>query len=812
MIGRRKIGEILKDRQGLLDDLLKQALELQQLEPGTKLGVALVRIGAVSEEDVAEALAEQLQVAYIDPTDVVVDPSVVWRVSRSVAERRLVMALSRNKDGSILVAMAEPQDQEAIRELEFLLGKRIEPAAASPGRIRQAITRHYSVEAVTNRLLKDVKPEMRELTVTPTYLELDVGKIQQHIERGGAHAYVDLVDFLLINAIERGASDIHLEPQQNGIRVRYRIDGLLRETVTLPAWTQAQMIGRIKVIARMDVAEKRRPQDGKCTATLGGRPIDLRVGTLPSQYGESVVIRILDPAMIKTNLGELGWPPGALRAWYRLLSTPRGMLLVVGPTGSGKSTSLYASIHRLNGENVSIVTIEDPIEYTLDGLTQVQVNARAGITFASSVKAMLRQDPNVVVIGEIRDPETAEAAVDAATTGHLVLSTLHTSNAIAAITRLLDLKVAPYLLSDAMTGVVSQRLMRRVCPDCSVAADPTPEEWERLGLPDISLGGNTRRPGPGCPTCQYMGYSGRFGIFELLPFNREIGQMVQDGAGESDLWSFAIGDGMVTLLEDAVHKVKQGKTTLEEVARVVPTSDYPRAVLQHIVRKLRASSPEGARDESTADSVSLLSVEDQVVPVVQNEFDDEIWDDPPEIKPVTRVTPEETHDDSLDASIDAPLMEAPAPVSPIDAPEPPALEPEPVTLPVRQPKTGRPTILIVDDADEILQLVGLTLEDDYDIRTATDGVEALESIAEQRPDMLVLDVMMPRKTGYEVCTELKADPDLRDIPVLMLSARGETSAVKKGFYAGADDYLPKPFDPEELLLRSKALLRRAGWF
>ena len=341
MLGRKKIGEILQARRGLLDDLLNQALELQNVEPETKLGVALVRIGAVTEEDVAEALAEQLSLDYIDPTNTKVDPACVWQVNRTIAERRMVFPI-RKQAGGTLVAMADPQDHDAIRDLEFALKGRVVQVVASPQRIHQAILRHYSVEAVASRLLKDVKPEMRQLTVAPTYLQLDAGKIQNHLKRGDSQVYVDLVDFLLINAIERGASDIHLEPQAKGIRVRYRIDGLLRETVLLPSWAQSSLTGRIKVLASMDVAEKRRPQDGKVSARLGGRPIDLRVGTLPSQYGENVVIRILDPMMIKANLAELGWPAHALTKWYRQLATPRGMLLVVGPTGSGKSTTLYA--------------------------------------------------------------------------------------------------------------------------------------------------------------------------------------------------------------------------------------------------------------------------------------------------------------------------------------------------------------------------------------------------------------------------------------------------------------------------------------
>ncbi len=754
MSERKKLGEILHETTGLSPGSLAQALSQQAEDPKRQLGELLVELGAVNEEDIAAALAEQLELIYVDPTVVEVDPSIAWKMNRNVAERMQCIPIRKELDGTVLVAMAHPEDHETRRDLEFAIRGRVSTAVASPTRIQQAITRHFSVESVANRLLSGVKPELRTLTVTPNYLELDAGKIQSHIERGGSNAFVDLVDFLLINAIERGASDIHLEPQKDGVRIRLRIDGLLREALTLPQWALSQTVGRIKVIGNMDVAEKRKPQDGKATAGMGGREIELRIATLPSQYGESVTIRVLDPKMIRTSLSDLGWPRDTLKSWYRLLSQPRGMLLVVGPTGSGKSTTLYASIHRLNSGSTSTVTIEDPIEYTLPGITQVQVNTKAGITFAASVKAMLRQDPNVIVIGEIRDPETAAAAIDAAQTGHLVLSTLHTSNAVAAVTRLLDLDVPGYLLGGALAGVVAQRLVRKVCSDCSIPANPVQEDWERIGLPPIDLGPDARRAGPGCPTCQYMGYEGRIGVFELLPFSSEMGQLVQSGADEHQLWARAREDGMRTVYEDAIHKVREGKTTLEELARVVPVGDYPRAVMAGTIRALKSTG--------------------QASPVTPAEPDPTELPTPPKPERVVAANP-------------APPKGGPA------------------------LKIGRPVALIVDDADEILELVGLTLEDDYDIRTASDGVEAMASVAQQRPDLIVLDVMMPRKTGYEVCNELKDDPETSGIPILMLSARGETAHVKKGFYAGADDYLPKPFDPEELLLRSRALLRRSGW-
>jgi type IV pilus assembly protein PilB len=774
MIAHRRIGEILVE-QGLLEAKLREALQIQQLMPGTPLGVALVRIGAVTEEDVAAALAMQLGLRSVDLDHVRVEPRVVWLLDRATAERRSVLPYQRRADGTVLLACTDPRDAQGIREIEGRLGGKIELGVCTPAQLRLAIERHYGLESVAERMLRGVDPALRKMTITPTCLELDAKAIQDHLRAGKAHLYVELVNLLLINAIERRASDIHIEPQHDGIRVRLRIDGVLREVLSLPDWTQTSLISRFKVLAQMDVSERRRPQDGKASVRLGLKNLDLRVATLPSQYGESMVIRLLDPDILTQDFGDLGWSPDLLRTWYRLLTAPRGTLLVVGPTGSGKSTTLYASIQRLNTEGTAIVTVEDPIEYTVPGITQVQVNEKAGVTFAKSVRALLRQDPNVVVIGEIRDEETAQAALQAATTGHLVLTTLHTDNAVAALTRLLDLDVPRYLLGSALTGIVSQRLVRRVCPECAIPDRISPEDWMRLGLPPADLGERAVRVGPGCPRCQYIGYDGRIGIFEMLSFGRTISQLVQEGCTENELWDAAVEEGLKTLLQDGIEKVIAGVTTLEEVARVVSIADYPREALRSALANLGLNTLANAPEPVVEAATTSLEAFDEIA----------------EIEEISQSA----------------LVELdPVALEPIDAPD---LAPASLSRPARP--RSRPVVLVVDDAQEILQLVSMALEDDYEIHTAEDGLEAMSAVDRVRPDLIVLDVMMPRMSGYEVCQALSEKPETKDIPVLMLSARGEKAHVKKGFYAGADDYLPKPFDPEELLLRSRALLRRSGW-
>jgi len=778
MSGHRLLGEILIER-GLLESAISDALKVQQMEPETRLGVALVRMGLVTEDDVAEALSSQHGIPYVDPLSMQVSPSLVWKVSRRIAEQRQLLPIQRNPDGKILVAMADPLDGDAIRELEFSLNASVQAAAAAPSRLRKAIYRHYSMEPITERMLGGVAPELRRLTRAPNYLELDPRAVQLHLQGRDRdrQVYVDLVNFLLINAIERGASDMHLEPQLTELRVRFRIDGMLREAVRLPGWAQDPIISRMKVLAKMDVAQRRRPQDGKVSATFGDRRVELRVATMPSQHGETMVVRLLDPRMIQQDLAGLGWRREALQTYYQLLGTPRGLVIVCGPTGSGKSTTLYATIHRLNSEQTSIVTIEDPVEYALPGITQVQVDPHQGVTFAGSVKAMLRQDPNVLVIGEIRDDQTATASVDAATTGHLVLSTLHTSNVVAAVTRLRDLSVPDYMLGAAVSGLVAQRLMRRVCPDCSAPAEPTPEDWSRLGLKAIPLGDRARRVGAGCPRCQYMGYQGRIGVFEILTFDQHLSGLIQEGVSEAKIWEWVQHEQFVTLFEDAMRRVIDGETTLEELGRVVPVADYPNMVVDEALRRLSGGA---------APPAPLTPVVIPAVAFVERSL-------------VTRT----------EALAEAEAITEETPAEPTWIPED-ALDDAPAHL-APPPKLGRPEVLVVDDAEEILQLVRMTLEDDYDIRLARDGVEAMDAVASSHPDLIILDVMMPRMSGYEVCQALKEYEDTSDIPVLFLSARGETSHIKKGFYAGADDYLPKPFDPEEMMLRVRALLRRTGW-
>ncbi len=717
---RKKLGEVMVELGSVGVEQVDAALAEQAARRGRLLGRVLVESGATDDVAVAQALSRQLGLPYVDPLTRTVDANLIWKLARKLAERH--KALPIEKSGRMVhVVMADPRDSGAIRDLEFAMGMSVKAMVGPESAILRAIHRHYDLEPQAQRLLADVPKEYRAPVTSPVTLELDGASIEKHLQKGG-NAYIEMLNFLLVNAIERGASDIHMEPEPTGLRVRFRIDGLLREVLQLPTWAAQPVATRVKVVGRMDVTEHRRPQDGRATAELGRRSVDLRLSTVPSRFGEAIVIRVLDSRTLKVDLGALGWNPKGLSSFFHLVSQPQGLILVVGPTGSGKTTTLYACINRLRGESASIVTVEDPIEHTVTGVRQVQVDERAGLTFASIARSVLRQDPNVLVIGEIRDPESAAAAIDASTTGHLVLSTMHTGNSVAAVTRLRDLEVPNYLAGHALLGVVAQRLVRKVCPECSTSATPGAEDWQRLGLAPRDLGPKVRAAGPGCPTCLYTGYNGRVGVFEILRMTESIRAVVLAGGNESELWREARKAGFTSMMEDALAKIREGLTTMEEVARLVPADVW--------------STPA-----------------------------------PEEAAPAPETTP------------------APASAAPLRA---------------------RPLVLVVDDAPEIRNLIEATLEDQYDLVFAADGVEALEQVERHSPDLVALDVMMPRMSGYEVCKRLKEAPATAELPVLILSARGDSTHIKEGFHVGADDYLPKPFDPEEMELRVKALLRRSG--
>ncbi|MBN2405720.1 MAG: Flp pilus assembly complex ATPase component TadA [Coriobacteriia bacterium] len=548
---RERIGEILI-RGGLITpEQLDEALARQRAEGG-KLGQILVRTLVLTEEDIGRTLAEQKGYPFISLTVYAVDRSAVSMIPERIARRRLVLPVGF--DGtSIVLAMADPLDIEAIDDVKLQTGMSVNPVVASPTQIQYAIDKYIaSADAVQDILLADDEPVPDEVLTGDEDVPI-----------------VRLVNQLIREGVADDASDIHIEPSDKGVRIRYRIDGVLHEVMQLPLSAKAGLISRIKVMADMDIAERRRPQDGRIAVMVDGRAIDFRVATLPTPQGESIVIRILNQDDRVHSLEDLGMSATHLEIVQRFLSRPYGAVLVSGPTGSGKTTSLYAGLLMLNEESRKIITIEDPIEYQIGGITQMAVNPGIGLSFSRLLRTVLRSDPDIVLVGEIRDPETAEIAIRAALTGHLMLSSIHTNDAPSTLTRLVDMEVAPYVTSSALVGVVAQRLARRLCPACKKKVRTSKAQLEAIGF-SAEEAATVKPYGPvGCDECFGTGYRGRIGLFEIMEMTDDVRRLFLKQAPSEQLRDAALANGMQTMRRDALDKVAQGVTSIDEIERVV---------------------------------------------------------------------------------------------------------------------------------------------------------------------------------------------------------------------------------------------------
>jgi len=561
------LGEYLVRTGVITPEQLQAGLE-QQSRTGCLLGEALVSLGFLTKETLFVQLAEFLGVPYISLRTTPPDPDAARMISARLAHRYQLIPV-RRQGNRLTVAMATPTDIAAEDELRAITGLEIEPALADPEEIEDAISRIFDVM------------QNAELAVTRSKTTARETKAAQEapppVEEG---PIVGLVQSLLVKAIRERASDVHVEPQQHDLRVRYRVDGMLHEVMRQDQSLQPAIITRIKVLAGMDIAERRLPQDGRFTMTVDGKSYDIRVSTLPSQYGEKAVLRILEKSGGIRSLSELGFTEETRQRIEALLSRPHGLFLVVGPTGSGKSTTLSAALSYLNRDTINIVTVEDPIEYEIPGTTQTQVNPRAGLTFATALRHILRQDPDVIMVGEIRDRETAEMAIQAALTGHMVLSTLHTNDAPSTVIRLLDMGVEPVLLASSLAGVLSQRLVRLLCPHCRESY-VLPKGTKIAGLelePDqILYRPPTQRSGEPCPHCIH-GYAGRTVVAELMEVDNTIRDLILSRASTHELREAALKNGMIPIREDGLRRVRAGETSLEEVLRVTETS--PQALLE----------------------------------------------------------------------------------------------------------------------------------------------------------------------------------------------------------------------------------------
>ena len=557
---RKRLGEILIERGKLDSAGLERALRLQQ-ESGERLGALLVTLGIVAQRDVAEALASQLGLPLVDASGYPELPILEERISARFLREARALPL-REDERELALAMADPTDDYTIGAFRMVTGRDVRPLVAIPTELEAALERLYGTgRSAVGQIVGDVEQRSGD------DLSFDAD-VQQLKDLAAEAPVIRLVSLIITNALETRASDIHIEPFENRLVVRYRIDGVLHEVESPPRRLSAAVISRVKIMANLDIAERRLPQDGRIRLRVQGKEIDLRVSTVPTMHGESVVMRILDKGGVALDFTKLGFWDDTLQRFTDVLVQPHGILLVTGPTGSGKTTTLYTALDRLNQPDVKILTVEDPVEYQMPGINQIQVKPQIELTFANALRSIVRQDPDVIMIGEIRDLETAEIAVQSALTGHLVLSTVHTNDAPSTVNRLLDMGVEDYLLTSTVIGILAQRLVRTLCGNCKEPYTALPEVVSELGLDRFAQSPITLYHPKGCPQCAQTGYTGRIGIYEMLPMTDPMRSLVMKHAIATELRAQAIREGMLTMYEDGLRKAVAGVTTFEEVLRV----------------------------------------------------------------------------------------------------------------------------------------------------------------------------------------------------------------------------------------------------
>jgi len=565
---KKDLGELLVEDKLITERQLLKAVEATK-KTSESLQKTLVTMGYVTEKDITEVLGKQMGVSFIDLDNYDLDPELARSIPEHLAQRYKVIPVAE-KENKLTLAMVDPLNVIAIDDIRLITGFDIEPVIATEDSILKAINRQFGVTdlAEVQETVKDISAtDFGPLEVEEAVEEeIALDKLKELVDEA---PIVRVVNLIISQAINDKASDIHIEPEAKQVRVRYRVDGVLHDVMSPPKHIQAPMVSRVKIMANMDIAERRIPQDGKIHLRHDNREFDLRVSTIPCIHGEKVVMRILDKSSVMLGLNKLGFYPDVQMAFENIVEKPYGMILVTGPTGSGKSTSLYSVLNKLNTGDRNIITVEDPCEYQLPGVNQVQVNEKAGLTFASALRSFLRQDPDIIMVGEIRDTETARIAVEAALTGHLVLSTLHTNDSSGAITRLVEMGVEPFLCASSIIGVLAQRLARGICPNCKESYTPPIESIKRFGLSAFTDTEITFYKGRGCDHCKMTGYRGRQGIFEVLTISDRVRGLILQRASTTEIRQSAMEEGMKTMQDDGLRKVLDGITSIEECLRVV---------------------------------------------------------------------------------------------------------------------------------------------------------------------------------------------------------------------------------------------------
>ncbi|QDU93031.1 GspE/PulE family protein [Lignipirellula cremea] len=563
-------------RRGSLS--LDQASEASQMarEAGISVQDALLKVGYARSDEVMRAVAEEHDLEYVDLNEITIPDNVIEMVPESVARENVILPMAEF-DGSLKIILSDPRDVKTMENLTFILNRSVSPALAPRENILEAINRYYGqIEGESaDSMLQEFTDTAIDFTET-TDDDLSSGEV---VDENSA-PLVRLVHMMISEAVQRRASDIHVEPFEERVRIRYRIDGVLHERDNVPRRLLGALVSRIKILAKLDIAERRRPQDGRIKVTVGEKELDLRVSTIPTNHGQSVVMRLLDKDNIKISTRQLGLSERDYDRFQGLIKRPNGIILVTGPTGSGKTTTLYASLNALNRPDRKIITAEDPVEYYLPGINQVEIRHDIGLDFARVIKAMLRQAPNIILVGEMRDQETASMGIQASLTGHLVLSTLHTNDAPSAVTRMIDIGVPGYLVASSVIAIMAQRLVRTICPKCKVPYTPKESVLAEAGIPPELAAKASFARGKGCGNCQKKGYRGRLGIYELLMVTSKIRELIFDDADTAEIRKMAISQGMSTLYADGMDKVMRGITSFEEVYRVAKKTEQDDMALQ----------------------------------------------------------------------------------------------------------------------------------------------------------------------------------------------------------------------------------------
>jgi type II secretory ATPase GspE/PulE/Tfp pilus assembly ATPase PilB-like protein/ActR/RegA family two-component response regulator len=720
-----------------------------------------VAAGAATDEQILTALSDRFRFKLADLSQA--ERGARELVPEQVARRYHLLPV-RATDSFLEIATANPFDLDCEKTLAFATGREVRMLLASPATIHEKLDELYRPENVIDRLLEG----MEGAEVTQLEDDQMVDEISVSAEQAAQRPVVRLVDLILSEGILSRASDIHIEPEEGGVAVRYRIDGVLRQVMKVPRAAGLPLISRLKIISTLDIADRLRPQDGRARVAVNGTPVDLRVSTLPASLGEKVVIRILDARRTVLSLDSLGLLDDEAAAIRELLENRDGIILVTGPTGSGKTTTLYSALRHIQSEGVNIVTVEDPVEYRIAGIVQVQVHEKAGLTFSSALRSILRQDPDVVLVGEIRDRETAQIAVQASLTGHLVLSTLHTNDASNAVTRLVDIGVESFKIATAVRGVIAQRLMRRLCPSCK-------EVWVESILPKMHRWIPPDTPlyrAVGCQECAMTGFRGRFSIMEVLRVTPEVERAIGQNATADRIAIAGRVGGMKGLWESGLEHVLKGESTIDELLRVV---DMPQDD-EGLEERRRASGAKQKLESGTAPAEGEPRAADAGPPSRQ-----------------TPAPSPKRPSAALAGAFDLVTEDAE------DArPEPPAAT-----------HSEGLSVLLVDDEDQLRRVMRDLLErDGYKVIEAGDGVEALDQVDRHAPDIIVLDLNLPGLDGFGVLSHLRSRRATQDIPVIVLTARGDEENEIRVFEFGADDFLSKPFRARALSARLEAVLRR----